>query len=130
MGLFSGSKQNTTNNTALYDYANNNSASGDVSGGYQPVTVNGNGNNIETTDFRAIETGAGLAQAALDSNGRAFETFANKIGEQSNNIVSKSLGIAAKNQVSEGAQMQDTLVKIALIAAAGLGLYALAKGRA
>lgn len=124
------SKQTTNNSTEITDYTNTNSV-GDVMGGFQPVTVNGgNGNTITTTDFRAIEAGTSLAQQALDSGASTFETFANKLGAQSDSIVNKSLGIAAKSQTSEGAQMQDTLIKVALIGAVGFGLYAFAKGRA
>ena len=129
MGLFSGSRSTSTQTTNLNDYTTNNSVGGSVTGGYQPISVSGAQGpvTIEATDFRAVEAGTNLAREALARGASAFETAAAQVSSNANAIVGKTLGIAQQTQVSESSRFQDTLLKLALIVAAGVGLVAFAK---
>lgn len=97
-------------------------------GGGAPLTLfKSKGNTINTSDYGAIEQGVGLARAALDSNGQAFRDAIARVSDNASAIVNKTLGIAEKTQVSETAQMQDTLIKVAMIAGAAVVLVMIFK---
>lgn len=97
-------------------------------GGGAPLTLfKSKGNTINTSDYGAIEAGASLARAALDSNGQAFRDAIARVSDSASAIVNKTLGIAEKTQVSESAQMQDTLIKFAMIAGAAVALIMIFK---
>ncbi len=142
MGLFGGSSKSKTASNVVSGSVGNygdgptNTAAG-ISGNNAVAFGNGNALTvsgltrsnvtINASDYGAIDAGNSLARAALESNGAAFQTAIAKVSENANAIVNKTLGIAAKTQVSESAQFQDLLLKLALIVGAGMAALAYLK---
>lgn len=131
MGLFGGSKSTSSSSQAETTFANYGSSGG--GGSSQNFNLSGvsQGKNstlqIETADYGAIDAGAKLASAALSygdaSNTRAIEA----LQQNTQSVIDKSLSIASKNQVSEGAQLQQNLLYAALIGAAAFVLIKVVK---
>jgi len=88
-----------------------------------PVTLfKSKGNTISMSDYGAIQAGRDLSMAALETNGNAFRDAIKQVSDNASAIVNKTLGIAEKTQVSETAQMQDTIIKVAMVAGAAIAL--------
>lgn len=111
MGLFD-SKSKTKSNVVSGEVANYNAGAAQTFAGISGT------NTFNVSDYGAIEKGVGLAQLAIESNGAAFK-----------DAISKTLTIAQKTQVSESAQFQDSLVKLALIIGAAVAAIAIFKVR-
>lgn len=122
MGLFGGgnsksssSTTNTEQTTANYGggpaLTLNLSNAGNASGKNSTSNV-----SISTTDYGAVEAGTNLARDALKG-----------FGDLAGSVIDKTLSLANKTQVSEPAQMQDTYVKLALVAGAAVVLIMIFK---
>lgn len=130
MGLFGGSKSTSSTNQSETTFANYGSGGDGSSQNFNLSGVSQGKNStltIETADYGAIDAGSKLATAALaygdSSNTRAIEA----LQKNTQSVIDKSLSIAGKNQVSEGAQLQQNLLYAALIGAAAFVLIKVAK---
>lgn len=124
MGLFD-SKSKTTSAATENSVANYNSGPAQTFSG---ISTGKNSNiSIQTSDYGAIEAGSSLARQALESNGAAFSESVAAISANAKSVIDKTLGIAAKTQVSESAQFQDTLLKLGLIVAVSVAAIAFFK---
>lgn len=126
MGLFDSKSKNTSNASPV--------SVGNYTEGGNAQTfagINASGKNssvsIQTSDYGAIEGGVSLARQALETNGAAFSQSVAAISNNAKAVIDKTLGIAAKTQVSESAQFQDTLLKLGLIVAAAVAAIAFFK---
>lgn len=123
---FSRSSSSTTSNVNTYNFAN---YGGDKGGPAQNFNIAGNAGavNIQASDYGAIEGGLSLAQQALSRGTQAFSDAIAAVSSNANTIVARTLDIASKNQVSESAQFQGTLLKLGLIVGAVVAALAYAK---
>ncbi|MDP3859015.1 MAG: hypothetical protein Q8Q73_14780 [Stagnimonas sp.] len=123
MGLFGGGNSKTSSNTTNTEQTVANYGAGPATTlNLSGITTGASSNfNIATSDYGAIEAGTSLARDALKSSLAS-------VGSIASDVVGKTLSIAAKNQVSEGAQMQDTLIKVALVIGAVIAVVAIFRG--
>ena len=119
IGPLSGSRSRNSQTTNQTDQSTTQTVGGDVSGGYQPLTVTGNTGptTIEQTDFRAVQGGLGLASQALAQGTGLTSALAGQAFDSANTIAGKAFSVARDAGLSEGSKFQDTLLKIALIVA-------------
>jgi len=144
VGLFSSNRSKTDSNVNTYNFANYNTGEAGA-GGSPNINVAGltlgESASVQITgsDYGAIEAGRSLAQSALDSGGQTFERALSFV-QQSNrdntealrattdNVVSKSLGIATANQTPEGSQLLDAVKQIAIGVVVAIVIGVIAKG--
>lgn len=121
MGLFGGGNSKTSSSTTNTEQTVANYGNGPATTLNLSNVGTGTGNvSIATTDYGAVEAGTNLARDALKG---ALDS----VSGIASSVVDKTLSLANKTQVSEPAQMQDTYVKIALIAGAAVALVMIFK---
>lgn len=125
------SSSKTTNNQTSTNFANYNTGSAPASNlNLSGVSTGKKGTlnlSIESSDYGAIDAGAKLANAALNYGDSANTRAIEALQQTSQSVIDKSLSIASKNQVSEGAQLQQNLLYAALIGAAAFVLIKVVK---
>ncbi|HET8882612.1 MAG TPA: hypothetical protein VFM56_10600 [Solimonas sp.] len=117
MGLFSGGNSKSTTNNTAYNIANYGAANGGPTQTVAGITASGKNSavTLNTSDYGAVQGGLQLAQNALD-------TAVSAVSNSQQGFASALSSIAQAQQTPDAAGAQQTFVKLALIAVAGIAI--------